>query len=482
MKTLYFNQTYGAFSLCSYISRQRPNAYRFRTLPVDHRELLEGLEDPESVFCLSIGSLGDVRLAEAFFLEVSKTGLTPTGRPKFLVGGSFFSYADCRAFLRCFPETSYIVIGKGESALLHALECESPGEDRILRAEDFGAPDDFLLGPALPWHPERPIAVGRGDFICRWGKCRFCHHTPDRDSKQINIEEFCSRLVHYYRQFGWRLFYITENHLESHELRFILEKLESEKVRPLLDIFGMRMVRQALDLSKSLTRARIVRDVGWGLEMYSQRILNLYRKGILVEDMLPILSGFAEAGVTSHVHILLGLPGCSDEDYEMTYEFLHENMVKSRIINRAIVHWFVLSPPLMGRIAEIGVKLRTRGSYCLSDYFGNIDELPDIKTAFQIFDTWDQASRRWIAHDEVLLGHADVIKRILSLPGAYYDFRGFFVSMETWRELWGDALANWLNDHPALIARPQLQGEDVGGGLAGLARKWMKYGCRHKAT
>jgi hypothetical protein len=197
--------------------------------------------------------------------------------------------------------------------------------------------------------------------------------------------------------------------------------------------------------------------------------------------MLPILYGFADAGINCHVHILLGLPGCTEEDYERTYEFLQEHLLKSRIIDRAVVHWFVLSRPVLGRMADAGVRLRTRECYHLNDYFGNTDELPEIKTVFQNFDIWSEQARRWIAHDDVLLQHAGVIRKILSLPGARYDFRGFFVSMETWRHFWGSDLEGWLHDHPALIARPGLQGRDARGGLAGLAYRWMTYGYGPKA-
>jgi anaerobic magnesium-protoporphyrin IX monomethyl ester cyclase len=62
--------------------------------------------------------------------------------------------------------------------------------------------------------------------------------------------------------------------------------------------------------------------ISFGFESGSQRILDFLNKGITVEQSLKAAELCHQYGIPIHANILAGIPGETDEDYELTYRFL----------------------------------------------------------------------------------------------------------------------------------------------------------------
>ncbi len=455
MKTIYCNSTVGTFVLASYLHQQRPDHFKFVELTGSRTQLASALIDPDSHVCLSIGSLGDLRLIENIAEQIrSLTGGSALPSGKLIAGGSAFSYFDARQMMAYFEEISHVVIGRGEVALLGILDGKiAPG---LIDSSALPQHDPYELSDALPWHRQRPVPIGRHDYVCQWGRCRFCHHSEAANATRSTVEVLAKQIVDYHRRFGSKFFIIYDNHLEPDELDFLLCYLRDRKTRVFLDLFGMRMIPAVLPLEPRLREINMVRSIGWGLELYSQRVLNEYRKGILLLNMAPILQMAQRCGIFSRVYILFGLPGCADEDYEATRKFLSEHAARSGSIGQIMLSWFLLSGGLMESMPGGGSSLRVRDPYCLHDYFGDASEFSGIRTAFHAFDTRDPASGAWLSRDDEFLRHAAPFRELMLHPRVIFDHRSFFLKAETWKQVWGDSLNEWMQARSAPI--PRLRG------------------------
>jgi len=63
------------------------------------------------------------------------------------------------------------------------------------------------------------------------------------------------------------------------------------------------------------------RKLQFGLESYSQRVLNLMRKGTKIEHMLPNIEACLASGIAVHLFVIVGFPGEREEEAWRTYEF-----------------------------------------------------------------------------------------------------------------------------------------------------------------
>lgn len=59
-----------------------------------------------------------------------------------------------------------------------------------------------------------------------------------------------------------------------------------------------------------------------GLESGSQRVNDIINKGIDIKDTEVILKNLAEAGILVHLFSIIGIPGETEADARMTFEFI----------------------------------------------------------------------------------------------------------------------------------------------------------------
>ncbi|HRC56178.1 MAG TPA: hypothetical protein PKU97_09655, partial [Kofleriaceae bacterium] len=74
--------------------------------------------------------------------------------------------------------------------------------------------------------------------------------------------------------------------------------------------------------------------------------------------------------------------------------------------------------------------------------------LAKLRTSYARFSTLDHASGRTYSRDELFLERGDILKKMLLLPGARFDFRSYMIELDTWRKVWGDGLDDWMRQQP----------------------------------
>lgn len=68
------------------------------------------------------------------------------------------------------------------------------------------------------------------------------------------------------------------------------------------------------------------RKLQFGMESYSQRVLNLMRKGTKVEQMLPNIEACLQSAIAVHLFAIIGFPGETEEEALLTKEFCNRIM------------------------------------------------------------------------------------------------------------------------------------------------------------
>lgn len=456
-RTLWFNVCPAALVLASYLERRRPGAFRFAALPAI-AELPAVLADPDAVLCLSLCGLDEIHLAEDVLGVVGAVRQATGAQPKVIVGGAFFGAVSPEDFAARFPVVTHVVQGDGEEALLHLLEHDVT--ETVVRGSAFPEPQPFRLAALLPWQAERAIPLRRQPFHCAWNRCRFCFHTDGARRAVVPMDEFCDAVSEYYHKYGWRRFYIYDNYTEPEDLDALLRYCEDHQLPVEFDVLGMMLVKPAFALRDVLARTRRVRFIGWGLESYHQPTLKRYRKGTSLANVRPLLEMTRAAGVRNFTFILAGLPQVERAADEDTLAFLREaTRGDDRVIDGIALSWFLYSPQLSDRLDAAEFAITPGAAYTLADYACDAPAearraLAGLRTIYARFDTLDHATGRRASRDDLFVERGDLIKQMLQLPGARFDFRSYMIELETWRKVWGGDVERWMSRQPRAFAPP----------------------------
>ena len=238
-----------------------------------------------------------------------------------------------------FSSFDRLVFGPGEASLV-ALARGQAVDSYFLSdissrgfVPDFGfAEFDRYLSP----HPLLPLSASRG---CYWEKCLFCPEAtaPVHPYGSFNPGDFPSLLLELSRRYGIKHFHLTDNAIPINVLKQLAHH-HAELAE--LEWFGFVRFEEALtdfNFVRKLAAAGC-RMLQLGLESGSQRILDTLRKGIRLETAAKILDNLQRAGIGTYVYIMLGAPGETEVDAEMTLDFLEKHADKIGFLNVSIMN------------------------------------------------------------------------------------------------------------------------------------------------
>lgn len=168
-----------------------------------------------------------------------------------------------------------------------------------------------------------PLITSRG---CHWHKCSFCTYREIRTqaAEPRDISLVIEDMKHLSENYQCRSFRIVDDALSPSRCR----ALSNEILAAGLDITWWCAARFEKGFTPELCRLMGKAGcykVAFGLESYNQRILNLMKKGIRVEQVKPVLEDLRAAGVKAHLNIMIGFPTETREESEETKRFLLEN-------------------------------------------------------------------------------------------------------------------------------------------------------------
>ncbi|MEK7279630.1 MAG: radical SAM protein, partial [Nitrospirota bacterium] len=193
------------------------------------------------------------------------------------------------------------------------------GDPKELPTPDY---DGF---PLRQYHTPRlvlPLQTSRG---CYWRRCAFCNlHLDHLTYRSRPIDMVMEDIATLKKKYDTDFFFFSDEAVPIPTLKKISERVIEER----LDIKWTGGVRFEQALTKEtlskMSEAGCLKLV-FGLESFSQRVLDLMGKGTSTSDIRRIVDDCLDAGIALHLYIIVGFPSETEEEAKETFLFVMQN-------------------------------------------------------------------------------------------------------------------------------------------------------------
>lgn len=277
----------------------------------------------------------------------------PTTELRAMSDRSIFSYVD------------YIVLDDGETTLARILEGREPagavtpegyhaGAERISHRErgcpDFGGlPSDKYFSLCEVTNPmHRLWSDGRWNKMmlahgCYWAKCAFCDTSLDYIGRYdtVTAAELADWMERVATQTGSRGFHFVDEAAPPRLLRDLSLELLRRGHRYTWWT-NIRFERAFTgDLCRLMAAAGCI-AVSGGLEVASDRLLEMIGKGITIEQATMSMRNFYEAGIMVHAYLMYGLPTQTLQETVDALEVVRQ-LFRADLIHSAFWHRYAMT-------------------------------------------------------------------------------------------------------------------------------------------
>ncbi len=150
---------------------------------------------------------------------------------------------------------------------------------------------------------------------CYWKKCSFCDVSLDYIGRydEPNTELIVKRIRALIEETGETGFHLVDEAAPPSGLRALAKRLIAEK----LSITWWGNIRFEKTFNDELCRLLAAAGcvaVSGGLEVASDRLLTLMKKGVTVEQVARVTRAFTDAGIMVHAYLMYGFPTETEQD------------------------------------------------------------------------------------------------------------------------------------------------------------------------
>ncbi len=313
-------------------------------------------------------SLSDVRVFEFFDFITLDDGEAPIENLVKFINGEIEIQELKRTYASPQPpsrgESSPLEGGWGGVSYFNNASCKD------YKQGDVGTPDysDLLLDQYInaievvnPMH--RMWSDGRWNKLtmahgCYWGKCTFCDISLDyiKLYEPIAASLLCDRMEQMIAQTGENGFHFVDEAAPP----ALMRALALEILRRRLTVVWWTNIRFEKSFTRDLClllKASGCMAVSGGLEVASDRLLELIQKGITVAQVARVNKHFTEAGIMVHAYLMYGFPTQTAQETIDSLEMVRQ-MFKAGILQSAFWHQFAMTAhsPVGLNPGKFGVK------------------------------------------------------------------------------------------------------------------------------
>ena len=178
---------------------------------------------------------------------------------------------------------------------------------------------------------------------CYWGKCTFCDISLDyiKLYEPIAAQLLCDRMEEIIAQTGQNGFHFVDEAAPP----ALMRALAIEIIRRKLTVSWWTNVRFEKSFTRDLClllKASGCIAVSGGLEVASDRLLELIQKGITVAQVARVNKNFTEAGIMVHAYLMYGFPTQTAQETIDSLEMVRQ-MFKLGILQSAFWHLFTMT-------------------------------------------------------------------------------------------------------------------------------------------
>ncbi len=237
--------------------------------------------------------------------------------------------------------------------------------------EEIGTPtwDGLPLGSYLslldmlnPMH--RLWSDGRWNKLtvahgCYWKKCSFCDVSLDYISRYETASAITlvDRIEQIVAETGQTGFHFVDEAAPPKALKALAQELLRRKVH--ISWWGNIRFEKTFtpDLAELLAESGCIAMSG-GLEVASDRLLNLMKKGVCVDQVAQVTKGFSEAGILVHAYLMYGFPTQTLQDTVDALEYVRQ-LFENGCIQSGFFHRFACTvhSPVGKNPADYGVQV-----------------------------------------------------------------------------------------------------------------------------
>lgn len=220
---------------------------------------------------------------------------------------------------------------------------------------EVGTPDysDLLLDQYIsvieivnPMH--RMWSDGRWNKLtmahgCYWGKCTFCDIALDyiKVYEPVAAGLLCDRMEEMMAQTGQNGFHFVDEAAPP----ALMRSLALEIIRRKLTVTWWTNIRFEKSFTKDLClllKASGCIAISGGLEVASDRLLELIQKGVTVEQVARVTNNFTRAGIMVHAYLMYGFPTQTAQETIDSLEMVRQ-MFESGVLQSAFWHQFAMT-------------------------------------------------------------------------------------------------------------------------------------------
>jgi hypothetical protein len=178
---------------------------------------------------------------------------------------------------------------------------------------------------------------------CYWGKCTFCDISLDyiRLYEPVTASLLCDRMEEMMAQTGQNGFHFVDEAAPP----ALMRALALEIIRRKLVVSWWTNIRFEKSFTRDLClllKASGCIGVSGGLEVASDRLLELIQKGITVAQVARVNKHFSEAGIMVHAYLMYGFPTQTAQETIDSLEMVRQ-LFQAGILQSAFWHQFAMT-------------------------------------------------------------------------------------------------------------------------------------------
>ena len=233
-----------------------------------------------------------------------------------------------------------IIIGEGEDLMLRFLRGELKETQKVYTLKDLYSrmgrsteknQESYIDLSAVDVPDYRDLDLPYYQCLAHYGarscpyQCKFCSETINWGRyRKKDVGQTVRELIQLNRRHRYQLFLLTDSTLNP-----IVSDLAGEFIKSGVTIYWDGFLRAEPQVC-STSNTMLWRRGGFyraklGLESGSQRVLDLMDKRILIRQSEEALAALAYAGIKTTTYWLFGYPGETEEDFQLTLDFLEKN-------------------------------------------------------------------------------------------------------------------------------------------------------------
>ncbi|MCX7238671.1 radical SAM protein [Polynucleobacter sp.] len=194
---------------------------------------------------------------------------------------------------------------------------------------------------------------------CYWKKCSFCDVSLDYISRYetASASLLVDRIEQIVAETGQTGFHFVDEAAPPKVLKALAEELIRRQV--VISWWGNIRFEKTFtpELAELLAQSGCIAMSG-GLEVASDRLLNLMKKGVSVEQVAQVTKGFSDAGILVHAYLMYGFPTQTVQETVDALEYVRQ-LFENGCIQSGFFHRFICTvhSPVGLNPQEYGIEL-----------------------------------------------------------------------------------------------------------------------------